>query len=141
MKWFIPVKAYTAQETGLCAAEMVQSRSHVAIALDPCVICHDDPRFKSGSLCCADSLSDMDAPNVIPAHRRIHNMLCIGLCSSCTIALSRLSQFCVLYFSFYCDCYSQMCTLPHIRICFNHLFNLWCRPLIHHLCHKFTSFD
>ena len=67
MKWFIPVKAYTAQETGLCAAEMVQSRSHVAIALDPCVICHDDPRFKSGSLCCADSLSDMDVPNVIPA--------------------------------------------------------------------------
>ena len=50
-------------------------------------------------------------------------------------------SFCVLYFSFYCDCYSQMCTLPHIRICFNHLFNLWCRPLIHHLCHKFTSFD
>ena len=59
---------YTAQETGLCAAEMVQSRSHVAIALDPCVICHDDPRSKSGSLCCADSLSDMDAPMSFQLH-------------------------------------------------------------------------
>ena len=67
MNWFISVRGIHCARDRVCAAEMVQSRSHVAIALDPCVICHDDRRSKSGSLCCADSLSDMDAPNVIPA--------------------------------------------------------------------------